>query len=186
MTVMFLPLPVWPHPVTGRRESRWSFRASWADTLEKLRYEIERIGGENVMIAAGFQPRDIRQDGFPRSDARTPSHPGIEVSFDLPPNGPSVERGRKLIAHHGDFDAARKATHPDASGYDSTADFQAVMATREHGRAVFATDQYEKWEHNVRAIALTLEALRAVDRYGATQGRQYAGFMQQLTAGAGS
>lgn len=33
------------------------------------------------------------------------------------------------------------------------------------------------WQHNVRAIALTLEALRAVDRYGATEtGQQYAGF----------
>ncbi len=39
------------------------------------------------------------------------------------------------------------------------------------------------WQHNVRAIALTLEALRAVDRYGATEtGQQYAGF-KALPAG---
>ncbi|MBB3041186.1 molecular chaperone DnaJ [Nocardioides soli] len=39
------------------------------------------------------------------------------------------------------------------------------------------------WMHNVRAIALTLEALRAVDRYGATEtGQQYAGF-KALPAG---
>lgn len=33
------------------------------------------------------------------------------------------------------------------------------------------------WQHNVRAIALTLEALRAVDRYGASHhGEQYRGY----------
>jgi hypothetical protein len=35
------------------------------------------------------------------------------------------------------------------------------------------------WQHNVRAIALTLEALRKVDRYGATQhDEQYTGYRQ--------
>jgi hypothetical protein len=47
-------------------------------------------------------------------------------------------------------------------------------------------DQGPEWQHNVRAIALTLEALRAVDRYGATEtGQQYAGW-KQLPAGSGS
>ena len=32
------------------------------------------------------------------------------------------------------------------------------------------------WQHNVRAVALTLQALRAVDRWGATTGEQYRGF----------
>lgn len=35
------------------------------------------------------------------------------------------------------------------------------------------------WQHNLRAIVLTLEKLRAVDRYGAVgSGQQYAGFRQ--------
>lgn len=35
------------------------------------------------------------------------------------------------------------------------------------------------WQHNLRAIVLTLEKLRAVDRYGVTgSGQQYAGFRQ--------
>lgn len=47
------------------------------------------------------------------------------------------------------------------------------------------TDEHEWWQHNVRAIALGLEALRAVDRYGITQtGQQYKGW-RQLTAGSG-
>lgn len=44
-------------------------------------------------------------------------------------------------------------------------------------RMQFATDVFTSWQENVRAIALGLEALRKVDRYGITRGRsQYAGF----------
>lgn len=53
-----------------------------------------------------------------------------------------------------------------------------------HGSLTYATDAYEVWEHNVRAIALGLEALRAVDRYGVTRrGEQYTGW-KALSAGA--
>jgi len=46
-----------------------------------------------------------------------------------------------------------------------------------YGRLRYGCDRF--WEHdaNLRAIALTLEALRAADRYGATKrGEQYAGW----------
>lgn len=54
-------------------------------------------------------------------------------------------------------------------------------------RLVFHTDAHKgyttSWQDNLRAIALGLEALRAVDRYGITStDEQYAGFAQ-LTAG---
>lgn len=62
-----------------------------------------------------------------------------------------------------------------------------AFETRQHGPMLYRCDRYavgsgtwargDSWQHNVRAIALTLEALRAVDRYGATEtGQQYAGF----------
>jgi hypothetical protein len=35
---------------------------------------------------------------------------------------------------------------------------------------------YDRFEDNLRAIALSLEALRVVDRYGVVEGQQYAGF----------
>lgn len=57
-----------------------------------------------------------------------------------------------------------------------------------HGPLTYATDMYERqwghgthdgWQANVRAIALSLEALRAVDRYGVTRrGEQYRGWAQ--------
>jgi hypothetical protein len=54
-----------------------------------------------------------------------------------------------------------------------------------HGAMSYTADRYrDGWQTNVRAIALTLDRLRAVDRYGATKGEQYAGFAA-LPAGTG-
>jgi len=52
-----------------------------------------------------------------------------------------------------------------------------------HGPLIYATDRFWEWQDNVRAIALSLEALRRVDRYGVTgHGEQYTGF-KALPAG---
>jgi hypothetical protein len=52
-----------------------------------------------------------------------------------------------------------------------------ITFTSRHGDLAYATDMFLKWQDNVRAIALSLEALRAVDRYGVTgRGEQYRGF----------
>jgi hypothetical protein len=49
----------------------------------------------------------------------------------------------------------------------------------------YATDVYCDWRDNLRAIALSLEALRAVDRYGVSKrGEQYTGW-KALPAGPG-
>lgn len=55
-----------------------------------------------------------------------------------------------------------------------------------HGPLTYSTDAYERfvggtglasWQANIRAIALALEALRAVDRYGVSgRGEQYRGW----------
>lgn len=52
-----------------------------------------------------------------------------------------------------------------------------TIPTRDHGTLVYATDRFDHWHDNMRAIALGLEALRKVERYGITnRGEQYAGF----------
>jgi hypothetical protein len=51
------------------------------------------------------------------------------------------------------------------------------LPTTDVGALRYATDRYLTWQDNLRAIALGLEALRKVDRYGITRrGEQYAGF----------
>lgn len=47
----------------------------------------------------------------------------------------------------------------------------------EHGPLKYACDAFLYWQDNLRAIALGLEALRRVERYGiATRGEQYTGW----------
>jgi hypothetical protein len=46
-----------------------------------------------------------------------------------------------------------------------------------HGPLQFSCDDCDRWQDNVRAIALTLERLRLADRYGVTKrGEQYTGW----------
>lgn len=53
----------------------------------------------------------------------------------------------------------------------------AVSFESDHGPLRYATDTYDTWKANVRAIALALQALRAVDRYGVShRGEQYVGW----------
>lgn len=62
---------------------------------------------------------------------------------------------------------ARPAAHPGVM----------LAFESKHGPLKYATDIYNDWQHNVRAIALGLEALRKVDRYGITKrGEQYTGW----------
>jgi len=58
------------------------------------------------------------------------------------------------------------------------------LPTTNVGALRYATDTFDRWQDNLRAITLGLEALRKVDRYGITKrGEQYAGF-KALPSGA--
>lgn len=55
-----------------------------------------------------------------------------------------------------------------------------------HGHLSYQTDAFTTWRDNVRAIALALEALRKVDRYGIGRGNeQYRGYLA-LESGSGA
>lgn len=52
-----------------------------------------------------------------------------------------------------------------------------------HGALSYPCDRYADWQANLRAIALSLEALRAVNRYGVTRrAEQYQGWRQLAPA----
>ncbi|KQY58352.1 hypothetical protein ASD11_01405 [Aeromicrobium sp. Root495] len=68
-----------------------------------------------------------------------------------------------------------------------------VSFETEHGTLVYRNDALDSpaysaaggWRHNVRGVALTLERLRDIERYGASdRGQQYAGYAA-LPAGSG-
>ena len=52
-----------------------------------------------------------------------------------------------------------------------------ALDTRDHGPLRYSCDRFHDWRDNVRAVALGLEALRKVERYGiASRGEQYRGW----------
>ena len=137
----FRPISEWlgQRTTPGRRQQA-RFRVGYNDTLRDLEYELEHLRAKDIVIQADFQLHDIRNDGWPRSNARRPVDPGVLVSFRTPT-----------------------------------------------GELSFPCDRYTAWEDNLRAIALSLEALRAVDRYGVTrQAEQYKGWKALPPASAGS
>lgn len=65
--------------------------------------------------------------------------------------------------------AAAKPSHPACA---------LQLVDRRGLQLVFRSHKFCTFESNLRAIALTLESLRAVDRYGVVEGEQYSGFRQ--------
>jgi hypothetical protein len=126
----FRPLTAWPSKRTAARRAS-PFNSAHAKTLKLLEAELNKLSARDIIIQAELSPSDIRNDGWPRSDARFKA-PGIVLSY--------VAGGKTYV---------------------------------------FPCDSFVSWQDNLRAIALTLENLRAIDRYGVTRGeQQYAGFRQ--------
>lgn len=60
-----------------------------------------------------------------------------------------------------------------------------VSFESKHGPLKYSTDVFDRWHANLRAVALGLEALRRVDRYGiAERGEQYTGWIELEAAGS--
>lgn len=92
-----------------------------------------------------------------------------------------LEAGSNGVRIDGQLRASAKVAHPGVI---------LTVVTRSHGTLVYDCDRFggggSAWQANLRAIALGLEALRKIDRYGiADRGQQYAGFAA-LGSGDGS
>jgi hypothetical protein len=74
----FKPIQKWPSKPTLIRQHR--FRAPWSKTLDLLEFELGKLRAQDITIEAFFQPGEIRNDGWPKSNAR-PSHPGVILRF---------------------------------------------------------------------------------------------------------
>lgn len=125
----FVTLKSWPGEKTrGRKRS--PFGIKYAQLLNYLERELRHLSARDIVIQAFLDSDDIRNDGWPRSNARF-REPGIILSF----------------------------------------------RAREGEEIAFPCDTYKDWESNLRAICLTLSALRAIDRYGVTKrSEQYTGW----------
>lgn len=74
---------------------------------------------------------------------------------------------------------------PKSGAVPASPDLVLTLRGTPHGDLRYACSTYSKWEDNLRAIALSLEALRAVGRWRVLKrGEQYVG-SKQLTSGTG-
>jgi hypothetical protein len=71
------PIPKTPH--CDRRGSG-HFKNGWNDTLDVLEKELNHLGAKDIVIQIETTLDDIRNDGWPRSDARV-SGPKVAISF---------------------------------------------------------------------------------------------------------
>jgi hypothetical protein len=137
----FRPIEQWPGKRTPYyNQKRAPFKATVGKTQAELQRELRHLRAKNVIIQLDTDSSQIRQDGYPRSNARV-NGSAIILTFDTP----------------------------------------------DHGTLSYPCDTYDKWESNLRAIVLTLEHLRAVERYGVNRnGEHYKGSAQQKVHAQGA
>jgi hypothetical protein len=128
----FVPVQEWPGEKTkSYQRKRSPFDSTYSKTLDLLERELRVLNAKEILVQAYFAREHIRNDGWPKSNAR-PVEPGVILTFESKGKTTSIP-----------------------------------------------CDKFTDWESNLRAIALALEALRKVDRYGVTRnGEQYRGWQQ--------
>lgn len=136
-----------------------------------------------------FKPIDVWTDALTPAAARKPSpfKAGYEDTLDLL-FGEAEKLGGKRLVLQVDLQAwdIRRDGLPKSNARYGSNPGVIVSFDSRYGPLRYATDAYGDWKSNLRAIALGLEALRAVDRYGVSKrGEQYRGWTA-ITGGSGS
>ncbi len=76
----FRPLTEWPIPNTRERRGTGHFKSGWNDTLDVLEKELGFLAAKDIVIQIETTLDQIRNDGWPRSDARV-SGPKVAITF---------------------------------------------------------------------------------------------------------
>lgn len=124
-----------------------AFTVTYSTALNLLERELGMLKAREVTVEVDLAPEQFRLDGRPRQDARARSNK-VRLTFE---------------SKHGNL---TYATDRFVRGY---ATYWKDGQSRKK--------MVEDWQHNLYAIALGLEALRKIDRYGiADLGQQYGGW----------
>jgi hypothetical protein len=76
----FKPISKWPKKPTPQDDRKNRFRADWRSLLDGLEFELRKLGAKNIIIEAFIPADQIRNDGWPYTNAR-PTQPGIILKF---------------------------------------------------------------------------------------------------------
>jgi hypothetical protein len=95
MDITFETLDRWPYG--GKGDKRAPFKASYPKTVDLLKDELRRVDARRAALQTGHYGDDIRMDGLPRVNAKTPRFPGVSLSFEKwIPNGTFNEQKQPL------------------------------------------------------------------------------------------
>lgn len=136
---------------------------------------------EATFVALPMWPHDVT-----RGRRHRPFSSSWPATLDLLGREIAYLRGRDVLIaagfRHGDI---RQDGWPRANALQPSHPGIELSFESRHGRLVYATDSCTDWQDNVRSLALGLESLRAVDRFGISRrGEQYAGW-RALPSGGG-
>ena len=204
----------WPDGWVRTRPEHRRGNNNWKKTFgvyrDSLIDEIERLKATSLVISTNT-PLTLK--GLPR-EGFNPIDPGVAVYFGrkqredrtwydvlgivnvpaVPPIDPSV-RDRVLKLIDSQFHNLAKKYHPDKGG-DHIVLFQQAVKARDAGKDfyngvkrvdhdyVLACDLFTEVRLNMHAIGLTVEAMRQIERCGASSmlERAFRGFMAALPA----
>lgn len=76
----FKSIEKWPKKPTPGYKRKSRFRATWSQTLDLLERELTKLRAADITVEAFFHPSDIRNDGWPRSNAKA-TQPGVILRF---------------------------------------------------------------------------------------------------------
>lgn len=144
-----------------------------------FRLARQRVEGSEVVLAVNFRPLEQRLE-LPRGgQKRSPFSGSFTDTLNRLEREMDLLRAKDIVIQ---IDTALSDIRND--GWPrSTAKVNShgVVLTfaSSHGPLSYRCNTYIGWEQNLRAIAMTLERLRAIERYGAVKGgQQYRGWSQ--------
>ncbi len=72
--------PMHNRPMRSVPRRRDAYAATWLSVMDDLERELRHLGAKDIVIEAGFEPHQIRNDGWPRGSV-SPSFPDVRLSF---------------------------------------------------------------------------------------------------------
>jgi DnaJ domain len=132
---------LWPFAqgrVPPGRRAAARFKVTLAESRNDLLRELSLLGAKNIVISSNLE---LMHNGLPYANSREPEDPGIAVYFD-----------RKTRVPNGSY-----CNGVVTSGF-----------TEESRPFVIACDSYTRAAHNLRAVGVTVAALRSIARHGAS------------------
>jgi hypothetical protein len=133
-------------------------------------YELSRL---NVV----FRPIDKWPQEFSRHRRRAPFRAQLSATVALLARELRMLNAKRVVLQIAIGESALR--HDGLPYADARTEHPGVILAFESkwGPLKYATDEFSSWQENLRAIALAMEALRKVDRYGVSKrGEQYTGW----------